>query len=135
MTNINLITPPDKIFSDAVSILLVFPSKQLQQEIQNEVFPSAKESINVYLYDKQQYSTTDIDWLLSIFTLSNIVIVDVDNCPPYIRDLASYMIAKPKTYWLTNSVDPVYNHISGNRIYNISILSSALGGIDSEEGE
>lgn len=134
MTSINLITPPDKVYSDAISVLVVFPSKDLQQQIQNEIFPNAKESINVYLYDKPQYTLADTDWLLSVFTLSQIVIIDVDQCPPYVKDLLSFMIAKPKTYWLTNAVDSVYNHISGNRIYNISILSSALGG-NSEESE
>lgn len=134
MTNINLITPPDKVYSDAISVLVVFPSKDLQQQIQNEIFPNAKESINVYLYDKPQYTLADTDWLLSVFSLSQIVIIDVDQCPPYVKDLLSFMIAKPKTYWLTNAVDSVYNHISGNRIYNISILSSALGG-NSEESE
>ncbi len=132
--NINLITPPDKVFSDAVNILIMFPSKDLQQQIQNEVFPNAKENINVYLYDKPQYTNVDVDWLLSVFSLCQIVIVDVDQCPPHVRDLLSFMIAKPKTYWLTNAVDSVYNHISSNRIYNVSILSSALGGI-SEESE
>ena len=134
MTNINLITPPDKVYSDAISVLVVFPSKALQEQIQNEIFPNAKESINVYLYDKPQYTLADTDWLLSVFSLSQIVIIDVDQCPPYVKDLLSFMIAKPKTYWLTNAVDSVYNHISSNRIYNISILSSALGGL-SEEGE
>jgi tripartite-type tricarboxylate transporter receptor subunit TctC len=134
VTNINLITPPDKVYSDAISVLVVFPSKALQEQIQNEIFPNAKESINVYLYDKPQYTLADTDWLLSVFSLSQIVIIDVDQCPPYVKDLLSFMIAKPKTYWLTNAVDSVYNHISGNRIYNISILSSALGG-NSEESE
>jgi len=134
VTNINLITPPDKVYSDAISVLVVFPSKDLQHQIQNEIFPNAKESINVYLYDKPQYTLADTDWLLSVFSLSQIVIIDVDQCPPYVKDLLSFMIAKPKTYWLTNAVDSVYNHISGNRIYNISILSSALGG-NSEESE
>ena len=63
MTNINLITPPDKVYSDAISVLVVFPSKDLQQQIQNEIFPNAKESINVYLYDKPQYTLADTDWL------------------------------------------------------------------------
>ena len=112
MTNINLITPPDKVYSDAISVLVVFPSKALQEQIQNEIFPNAKESINVYLYDKPQYTLADTDWLLSVFSLSQIVIIDVDQCPPYVKDLLSFMIAKPKTYWLTNAVDSVYNHIA-----------------------
>ena len=43
------------------------------------------------------------------------------------------MIAKPKTYWLTNATDIVYTHISSNRIYNISTISSALGGKNAED--
>jgi len=125
---INLITPPDKLYSDSVSVLLVFPSDDLQTQIQQEVFPNVNDTINVYHYNKQQYSISDVDWLLSVFNMCNIVIIDIDNCPNHIRDLASYMIGKPKTFWLTNATDSVYTYISSNRIYNASILSSTLGG-------
>jgi hypothetical protein len=40
------------------------------------------------------------------------------------RDLLSYMIAKNKTYWLTNSQDSVYNSLSSNRVYNLDFLSN-----------
>jgi hypothetical protein len=33
------------------------------------------------------------------------------------------MIAKNKTYWLTNSQDSVYNSLSSNKIYNLDFLS------------
>lgn len=131
--SITLITPPDKIYNDAIGLLLLFPNKDLQAEIQQEIFPVVSDPLNVYLYDKEQYSVSDMDWLMSVFTLADMVLIDIDNCPPYVRDLASYMIAKPKTYWLTNSLDPVYNYISKNRIFNTSFLSSALGGISEEE--
>jgi len=54
--------------------------------------------------------------------ICDLIIVDIDNCPSYVKDLLSFIIAKPKTYWLTNAVEVVYNHISSNRIYNLSIL-------------
>lgn len=134
MTTINLITPPDKIYSDAVSLLLVFPNTDLQKEIQTNILPSIPGALNVYLYDKPNYTKEDIDWLLSVVALSDLVIVDVDNCQPYVRDLLSYIIAKPKTYWLTNAVETVYTHISSSRIYNLSILEN-LGGSIFEEGD
>ena len=135
MTKINLITPPDKLYGDAISLLLVFPSKELQAQIQDEVLSVSTESLNVYLFNKEQYTLTDVDWLLAVFNLCQIVVIDVDQCPSYVRDLASYMIAKPKTYWLTNATDIVYTSISSNRIYNISTLSSALGGKIEEDEE
>jgi hypothetical protein len=50
------------------------------------------------------------------------VIFDVDNSASEVRDLASYIIANPNTYWLTNSIDSVYNNISINRVYDLSFL-------------
>lgn len=97
-------------------------------DLQKEVFASVTESVNFYHYNKQIFSYTDIKWLLSVFAMSNIAIIDLDNSPPQVRDLASYMIAKPKTYWLTNATDTVYTLISSNRVYNTSFLSTALGG-------
>jgi hypothetical protein len=133
VTKINLITPPDKLYGDSTSLLLVCPSKDLQTQIQEEVFTTVSEPLNVYLYNKEQYTLSDVDWLLAVFNLCQIVIIDVDQCPPHVKDLLSFMIAKPKTYWLTNATDIVYTHISSNRIYNISTISSALGGKNAED--
>lgn len=125
---INLITPPDIIYNDVVSVLLVFPSEQFQMDLQKEVFSSINENVNFYHYNKQNFLYSDTKWLLSVFAMCDIVVIDLDNCPPYVKDLASYMIAKPKTYWLTNATDTVYTLISNNRIYNTGFLSTALGG-------
>lgn len=135
MTTINLITPPDKIYSDAVSLLLIFPKSDLQKQIQNDILPSVSGPLNVYLYDKPNYTKEDIDWLLSIVTLSDLIIIDVDNCQPYVKDLLSYIIAKPKTYWLTNATDTVYTHLSSNRIYNLSILRNLGGSIEENQND
>lgn len=125
---INLITPPDIIYNDVVSVLLVFPSEQFQMDLQKEVFSSVNENVNFYHYNKQNFTYTDMKWLLSVFSMCDITVIDLDNCPPHVKDLASYMIAKPKTYWLTNATDTVYTLISSNRVYNTSFLSAALGG-------
>lgn len=123
MNKINIITPPDILFNDGYQMLLVYPTTQLQQELQDTFLSSTKTDVNVYYFDQPNYTTHDVEWLLNIFKMSETIIVDVDNTPPWARDLLSYMIAKTKTYWLTNSQDSVYNSLSSNKIYNLDFLS------------
>lgn len=122
VNKINLITAPDKIYNDATSILLLFPSKDNLTYIQETILPSIDSGMNIYIYDKLNYTHQDTNWLLDVVHICDLIIVDIDNCPSYVKDLLSFIIAKPKTYWLTNAVEVVYNHISSNRIYNLSIL-------------
>tara|TARA_B110000503_G_scaffold129696_1_gene202196 strand:+ start:758 stop:1150 length:393 start_codon:yes stop_codon:yes gene_type:complete len=122
VNNINLITPPDKIYNDNTSILLLFPTQTNLAYIQKNILPSVNGGMNIYIYDKPNYTTVDVNWLLDTVYLCDLIIIEVDNCPTYIKDLLSFIIAKSKTYWLTNAVDTVYTHISSNRIYNLSIL-------------
>jgi hypothetical protein len=123
MTKINIITPPDKIYNDNFKILLLFPTKNILTEIQNSILTKV-DNLNIYLYDKPVYNKEDTDWMLDAFFAADFVLIDVDNTPPYFRDLLSFLIAKSKTYWLTNAVDCVYNHISNNRLQDLSILST-----------
>ena len=126
MKNINIITPPDKLFNDAVQVLLVYPTTDLKNAIQDKLV-HIEDDINIYVYDKENYSTEDIDWLLTIFKMSDIAIIDVDNVQSHARDLLSYMIAKPKTFWLTKGENRVYNKLSNNKIKDFEFLSK-LGG-------
>jgi len=87
--------------------------------------------VNVYYYDKSNYNNDDVNWLLTIFKLCDTVIIDVDNVAPYAKDLLSYMIAKDKTYWLTNTQNSVYNNLSNNRVFTLEFMS-AIGDKDFE---
>lgn len=127
MYQINLITPPDKLYNDVQQLLLISFSKELQNSIQKEYLKKTEEDVNVYVYNGQVYDKDEVSWLLDVFKQVDIVIIDLDNVPVFLRELMSYMIAKPKTYWLTNAVDSVYNHISNNRVYNFDFLLK-LGG-------
>ena len=126
MKDINIITPPDKLFNDAVQVLLIFPSDELQKSVQEHLV-DIENDINIYVYDKEVYSESDIDWLLTVFKMSEITIIDVDIVQPYLKDLLSYMIAKPKTFWLTKGENRVYNKLSNNRFNDFKFLSK-LGG-------
>lgn len=126
MKDINIITPPDKLFNDAVQVLLIFPSDELQKSVQEHLV-DIENDINIYVYDKEVYSESDVDWLLTVFKMSEITIIDVDIVQPYLKDLLSYMIAKPKTFWLTKGENRVYNKLSNNRFNDFKFLSK-LGG-------
>ena len=124
MKKINIITPTDILFNDSLQLLLVYPSKQLQDELQDTFLADYDADVNVYIYDKPVQDKEEVDWMLSVFAQCDVTIIDVDNSSPWARDLTSYMIAKSKTYWLTNSHDSVYNSLSNNRIYNLDFLSN-----------
>jgi hypothetical protein len=124
LNKINIITPPDILFNDAYTMLLVYPSKPLQEELQDTFLSSTKMDVNVYYFDQANYTKQDVDWLLNIFKMSELTIVDVDNTAPWAKDLLGYMIAKTKTYWLTNGQDSVYNSLSNNKVYNLDFMSN-----------
>ena len=132
MKNINIITPPDKLFNDAVQVLLVYPTTDLKNAIQDKLV-DIEDDINIYVYDKENYSTEDIDWLLTIFKMSDIAIIDVDNVQSHARDLLSYMIAKPKTFWLTKGENRVYNKLSNNRFNDFKFLSKLGGNFETKQ--
>jgi hypothetical protein len=123
LKKINIVTAPDMLFNDSLQLLLVYPSKQIQDELQNNFLLNTNIDVNIYVYDKPVYDKNELEWLLSVFKQCDIAIVDVDNTSSWARDLLSYMIAKNKTYWLTNSQDSVYNSLSNNKVYNLDFLS------------
>lgn len=131
MNNINLITPPDKLYNDNFEILLMYPSAAIETELQNVLLSSFEDSVNVYVYDKVSYNPKDISWVLDVFKASNIAIVDIDNTEPFMKDLLSYIVSKDKTYWLTNADDSIYNFISKQRVYTLEWLTK-LGNKNAE---
>jgi hypothetical protein len=122
MSNIKLITPPDKLYSQEYSFLLIYPSSLVKSEFQ-DLISKFKKPFHVYWYDDDQ----DIDWLLDVFHQVDLVVLDIDNCPSKIRDLAAYFLTKDKTFWLTNSGENHYNKLSSNRIFGLDSLSGIIG--------
>lgn len=127
MNKINLVTYPDHLFNDSYEVLLLYPSKDLQKELQEKFLTHFEDDSNLYLYDKDRYAKEEIDWVLKVFKSVDIVIIDIDNTAPFFRDMLSYFIAKNKTYWLTNAQESVYNHINKNKVYNLDFLLN-IGG-------
>ena len=126
MGDINLITAPDRLFNNSLSFLLIYPGKHVKEQF-NNLLANSDQDFNVYLYEHDS-DTHEIDWLLSSHKLVDFSIIDIDNCPSEVRDLVSYFIADPKTYWLTKAEQMFYTKISNKRIYNLDYFADKIGG-------
>lgn len=120
MNKINLITPPDKLYNECFSILLISPTDFIKQQLQS-IVQEIDIPINIYLYEED-----NIDWLLDIASSVDYIVIDLDNCDSKVRELCSYFVAKPKTYWLTQGENTVYNMLSVNRIYDLEPIKNIM---------
>ena len=132
MNKIKIITAPDILYNDSIQILLISPSKDLQKELQDKYLATSDDDVNVYYFNDNEFDKENLKWLLSVFKMSDITIIDIDNSPSYLKDILGYMIGKNKTYWLTNAQEVVYNLISDNRIYTLDFLSTIGGNFETE---
>ena len=96
----------------------------MQDSFQQEILPELSIDLNLYYFDKSNYSKDDFEWLMDVFSICDYCIIDIDRCENPTKELLSFFIGKTKTYWLTNNIDSVYNHISRNRIYDLSFLKN-----------
>lgn len=126
MSHVKVITPPDKLYTNNLSFLLIYPSQIVKEEFQNIIL-NFDENFDVYIYDIENKEDHDVEWLLSTCYRCEYVILDIDNCPSIIRDLASYIIGNTNTYWLTFSSENLYNTLSKNRIFNLDFLTKDIG--------
>jgi hypothetical protein len=117
VNKINIITPPDRLYNNDYSFLLIYPSTTIKNQF-NNLISKIDRAFNVYLYEAEN-DEHDPDWLLGLSKNVDCVILDIDNCPGNISVLSSYFIANSNTYWLTNGEQLFYNKISSNRIYNL----------------
>lgn len=125
MNDIKLVTPPDRLYTNEYSFLLIHPSQQIKEQFQ-AFLANIDIPCHVYLYELE--NDHEPEWLLDVFHSVDLNIIDIDNCSSRIRDIASYFLSKDKTYWLTNSDEKLYNIINKNRIYNLDFLNIVVGG-------
>lgn len=122
-----LITPPDKIFNQNNSTLLVYPSDAVRKQAQDILAKSGGKQ-NVYLYSPNKEDDEDIDWLLTVAKMSDVVVLDYDNSSKHVKAFASYLISLSHTYWLTSDDWMLYNKLSPNRIYGLDVIEDLIGG-------
>jgi len=130
MSDITIITPPDKIFNQNINLLLLYPNEAIKNDLQ-DILSNSKDPVNVYIYDINEEH--QVDWLLSVHKFCNYVIADLDNFPAEIKQIESYLISQSNTYWLTKGENMYYNKISANRVYDINFLQTKIGGTVEKE--
>ena len=112
---LNLITPPDKLFNNNKSFLLMNPSDIVKEQF-NEMAKQLGENLNVYLFDAE---TPDVGWLLDIVNQVDTIILDIDNTRNEYQWLIGYLLSFDKTYYLTKADQMSYNVINTRRIYDV----------------
>jgi hypothetical protein len=125
MNDIALITPPDFLYNDSLSILLVCPSAN-SKEILNSILIQTEVPLNVLVYETPNDGMPEIEWLLNAVKLSDYVFIDVDNCDTMVRQFACHIIAQSKTFFLTNDTVTPYNLLSKSRVYDFAWLEALL---------
>lgn len=123
MSDITVVTPPDVYVTDLYSILLIHPNVEVKQAVSN-IMESINNPIVIYLYELAD--NLEVPWLMDAVQKTDLVFIDVDNCSPIVRNLASYIIGKPKTFYLTNDSKTPYNIINHNRVYDFNWLESTI---------
>ena len=112
---LNLITPPDKLFNNNKSFLLMNPSDIVKEQF-NEMAKQLGENLNVYLFDAE---TPDVGWLLDIVNQVDTIILDIDNTRNEYQWLIGYLLSFDKTFYLTKAEEMSYNVINTRRIYDV----------------
>lgn len=123
MNKINIITAPDKLHSRSYKFLLIYPTQDIEQQLQQQI-AEWDHPIDIYIYKEP-----NLNWLLEVFEMANTVIYNLDDSDPEVKYLGSYLVSFPKTYWLTQGEHLVYNKLSMNKVYNLDFIQQLIGGI------
>ena len=115
MSDIYLVTPPDKLFNKNYSVLLLYPYDDLKQQVQS-LLEAKTNSINVYLYEAVT-EEQNIAWVLESHRICDLVMIDIDFVDHHIRDMLSYLISFNHTYWRSQGENLMFNKLSCNRFY------------------
>jgi hypothetical protein len=111
--SIKIITPPDLIFDQAESILIVCPSTELKKSLE-EYLVNHEDAVNIYLFNNE----TNIKWLLITAKMSDIIIVDIDNCDENVSHFLGYLLTLPNTYYKCEHKKVEWELINQNRFFD-----------------
>jgi len=125
MSNVTIITPPDILHNNNLSFLLVNPTNDTKQQLQN-LIAHFTIPVNVYLYEPESQEDVNISWILNTSNAVDFCILDLDNMGYIEHNFASYLISKSNTFYLTNDEQTPYNLLSVNRIYSLDWLYEKL---------
>lgn len=127
--NILLITPPDKVHNQNTSIFLIYPTKQIKNQV-HHLLAQYESALNVYIYEPVFEEEFNLDWVLDVSRISDYVIFDIDNSETHVKEVAAYLVSLPNVFWLTSIEQSCYTKLSVNRIYDLDILNHIGGNFE-----
>ena len=122
---IKLITYPDLIYNKSHKLMLFCASDELKIRVQEQLFPCAKEELQIYLVEPtadEEY----IKWVMGAFAICDIILADADNVSETFKNIFHYMLAYQKTFYLTKGNSSVYNMLSANRIHDFEFIKNTI---------
>ena len=119
---IKIITAPDILFDQAMSIAVVCPGAGLKQNL-DEYLKTANTSVNVYLYTEED---RNISWLLKVAKMADYVLIDIDNCGTATSHFLSYLLTLSNTYYKCEHMKVEWNLLNQNRFYDFTQFTKEL---------
>lgn len=126
MPKLNLITEPDKLFNENVSVLLINPSDAVKQDF-NQNAKLFEKDVNVYMYEVvDSDEISNLKWLIEIINSVNVIIFDI-NSTFQNTWLIGYVLNKNNCYYLWNGSEVFgYELINSNKIYDLEFLPNKI---------
>lgn len=122
----NLITEPDTLQNENVSVVLINPSDEDKENF-NGIAKDLNTSINLYLYEHQ-----NVEWLVDVVTFADHVYINLDNSKD-IEWLHGWILNYSKTFFLTSMDHMPYNKINVNRVYDIAQMVEGVNYFEGRE--
>lgn len=105
-------TPPDYYHANSKRILLINPTLEEKEKIQNWLKKHDDLEIILYVYNND----SDIIWLLNNLEMSDTVYFNIDNCEDISYYYVSYIVSFPKVTY-KNKFD--YSIINSDKVEEI----------------
>lgn len=122
MSKINIITYPDVLHNNALNIVLIYPQKHILDNLQSQFLKDYDNDVNLYLFDRLEQQTDEINWVLTATKAADYTIIDTDNTVDFFRPMLSFIIARQNTYWFSKADDSIYKHLSSKQVYDLNFL-------------
>jgi len=122
VSKINIITYPDVLHNNALNIVLIYPQKHILDNLQSQFLKDYDNDVNLYLFDRLEQQTDEINWVLTATKAADYTIIDTDNTVDFFRPMLSFIIARQNTYWFSKADDSIYKHLSSKQVYDLNFL-------------
>ena len=139
MPKVNLITAPDQLYNQNISMLLIDPKDLIKNDF-NELLKTLTKDINLYLWETKD-DANDYKWLIQVANSVDKIIIDLDYAN-LDRWLIGYFLSFGKCYYIFNSASLGHSKtpykllietpktptlmINNNKIFDLKSMQSEL---------